>query len=342
MRRLLNTLYVTTPDSYLAREGENILIRLEEETLFRVPSHNIEAIVYFGYPGASPSVLGLCAEKGITVSFLTPNGRFLARVEGPQTGNVLLRRKQYRMADEENNAPILAKYFIAAKIMNSRAVLQRGRRDHPDKVGDNIERSIALLAGSVKKVFDSKSLDDIRGLEGDAAQRYFSEIDNLILEQKPDFFMNTRSRRPPLDNVNALLSFFYTLLVHECRSALESVGLDPAVGFLHRDRPGRPSLALDLMEELRPYLGDRMVLSLINRKQISKDDFITKENGAVYVLAETRKMLLTAWQKRKQEEIIHPYLGEKIPIGLLPYTQALLLARFLRGDLDAYPAFIWK
>lgn len=342
MRRLLNTLYVTTPDSYLAREGENIVIRLEEEILFRVPSHNLEAIVYFGYPGASPSVLGLCAEKGITVSFLTPNGRFLARVEGPQTGNVLLRRKQYRMADEENNIPVLAKYFIAAKIMNSRAVLQRGRRDHPDKVGDNIERSIALLASSVKKVFDSKSLDDIRGLEGDAAQRYFAEIDHLILEQKQDFFMNTRSRRPPLDSVNALLSFFYTLLVHECRSALESVGLDPAVGFLHRDRPGRPSLALDLMEELRPYLGDRIVLSLINRKQISKNDFITKENGAVYVLPETRKMLLTAWQKRKQEEIIHPYLGEKIPIGLLPYTQALLLARFLRGDLDAYPAFIWK
>ena len=320
MRRLLNTLYVTTPNSYLAREGENILIRLEDEILFRVPAHNIEAIVYFGYPGASPSVLGLCAEKGITVSFFTPNGRFLARVEGPQTGNVLLRRKQYRMADEENSIPILAKYIIAAKI----------------------ERSIALLAGSVKKVFDSKSLDDIRGLEGDAAQRYFAEIDNLILEQKQDFFMNTRSRRPPLDNVNALLSFFYTLLVHECRSALESVGLDPAVGFLHRDRPGRPSLALDLMEELRPYLGDRMVLSLINRKQISKDDFTTKENGAVYVLPDTRKMLLTAWQKRKQEEIIHPYLGEKIPIGLLPYTQALLLARFLRGDLDAYPAFIWK
>ena len=339
MRRLLNTLYVTTPNSYLAREGENILIRLEDEILFRVPAHNIEAIVYFGYPGASPSVLGLCAEKGITVSFFTPNGRFLARVEGPQTGNVLLRRKQYRMADEENSIPILAKYIIAAKIMNS---LQRGRRDHPDKVGDNIERSIALLAGSVKKVFDSRSLDDIRGLEGDAAQRYFAEIDNLILEQKQDFFMNTRSRRPPLDNVNALLSFFYTLLVHECRSALESVGLDPAVGFLHRDRPGRPSLALDLMEELRPYLGDRMVLSLINRKQISKDDFTTKENGAVYVLPDTRKMLLTAWQKRKQEEIIHPYLGEKIPIGLLPYTQALLLARFLRGDLDAYPAFIWK
>lgn len=342
MRRLLNTLYVTMPGSYLAREGENILIRLEEEIIFRVPSHNIEAIVYFGYPGASPSLLGLCAEKGITVSFLNPNGRFLARVEGPQTGNVLLRRKQYRMTDEENNVPILAKYFIAAKILNSRAVLQRGRRDHPDKVGESIERNIALLGNSAKKVFDSKSLDDIRGLEGDAAQRYFAEIDNLILEQKQDFFMEVRSRRPPLDNVNALLSFFYTLLVHECRSALETVGLDPAVGFLHRDRPGRPSLALDLMEELRPYLGDRMVLSLINRKQISKDDFITKENGAVYVLPETRKMLLTAWQKRKQEEIIHPYLGEKIPIGLLPYTQALLLARFLRGDLDAYPAFIWK
>lgn len=340
MRRLLNTIYVTTPHSYLAREGENILIRLEEETLFRVPSHNIEAIVYFGYPGASPALLGLCAERGITVSFLNPNGKFLARVEGPQTGNVLLRRKQYRMADEENHEPTLAQYFIAAKILNCRNVLQRGRRDHPNKVGENIDRSIALLAASVKKVLESNRLDDIRGLEGDAAQRYFAELDNLILEQKQDFYMNLRSRRPPLDNVNALLSFFYTLLVHECRSALETVGLDPAVGFLHRDRPGRPSLALDLMEELRPYLADRMVLSLINRKQISKDDFITKENGAVYVLPDTRKMLLTAWQKRKQEEIIHPYLGEKIPIGLLPYTQALLLARFLRGDLDAYPAFV--
>lgn len=342
MRRLLNTLYVTTPESYLAREGENILIRVEDETVFRVPVHNIEAIVYYGYPGASPSLLGLCAERGITVSFLTEHGKFLARVEGPQSGNVLLRRKQYRLADEENQQPLLAKYFITAKIMNSRAVLQRGRRDHPDRVSEDIERSIALLAGSAKKVFESKQLDDIRGLEGEAAQRYFSEIDNLILEQKHDFFMLNRNRRPPLDNFNALLSFFYTLLVHECRSALESVGLDPAVGFLHRDRPGRPSLALDLMEELRAYLGDRMVLSLINRKQVSSGDFIKNENGAVYLKTESRKMLLASWQKRKQEEIVHPYLGEKIPIGLLPYTQALLLARFLRGDLDAYPAFIWR
>lgn len=342
MRRLLNTLYVTTPDAYLAREGENILIRLDEEILFRVPSHNIEAIVYFGYPGASPSLLGLCADRGITVSFLNPNGKFLARMEGPQSGNVLLRRKQYRMADDENTIPVLAKYFITAKILNSRAVLQRGRRDHPDKVGEDIERSIVLLANSARKVYESRSLDDIRGLEGEAAQRYFSEVDHLILEQKQDFFMTARSRRPPLDNFNALLSFFYTLLVHECRAALETVGLDPAVGFLHRDRPGRPSLALDLMEELRPYLGDRMVLSLINRKQICNNDFVTKENGAVYVTPDTRKILLTIWQKRKQEEIIHPYLEEKIPLGLLPYTQALLLARYLRGDLDAYPAFIWK
>ncbi len=342
MRRLLNTLYVTTPDSYLAREGENIIIRLEEETIFRVPSHNIEAIVYFGYPGASPSVLGLCAEKGITVSFLTPNGKFLARVEGPQSGNVLLRRRQYRMADEENKKPVLAKYFIAAKILNSRAVLQRGRRDHPEKVGTGIEYNIALMGNSAKNVFESKSLDDIRGIEGESAQRYFSELDNLILEQKEDFFMTSRSRRPPLDNLNVLLSFFYTLLVHECRAALESVGLDPAVGFLHRDRPGRPSLALDLMEELRPYLGDRMALSLINRKQICKNDFITMENGAVYLKTDSRKEILAAWQKRKQEEIVHPYLDEKIPVGLLPYTQALLLARYLRGDLDAYPAFVLK
>lgn len=333
---------MTTPQSYLAREGENVLIRVEEETVFRVPVHNLEAIVYFGYPGASPSLLGLCAERGITVSFLTEHGKFLARVEGPQSGNVLLRRRQYRLADEENLMPSLAKYFIMAKIMNCRAVLQRGRRDHPDRVGTDIERSIALLAGSATKVYESNSLGDIRGLEGDAAQRYFSEIDHLILEQKIDFFMRNRSRRPPLDNFNALLSFFYTLLVHECRAALESVGLDPAVGFLHRDRPGRPSLALDLMEELRPYLGDRMVLSLINRKQIGNSDFVKNENGAVYLKPDSRKMLLSAWQKRKQEDIVHPYLSEKIPIGLIPYTQALLLARFLRGDLDAYPAFIWK
>lgn len=342
MRRLLNTLYVTTPESYLAREGENIVVRLEEKVVFRVPSHNIEAIVYFGYPGASPSLLGLCAEKGITVSFLKPHGGFLARLEGPQTGNVLLRRKQYRMADEENKLPLLAKYFIAAKLLNSRAVLQRGRRDHPDNVGETIGRNIVLLAAAAKKVLNSESLNDIRGLEGDAAQRYFAELDNLILEQKQDFFMLSRSRRPPLDNFNALLSFFYTLLVHDCRAALESVGLDPAVGFLHRDRPGRPSLALDLMEELRPYLGDRMVLSLINRRQVKPSDFIRQENGAVYLIPETRKALLALWQKRKQVEIIHPYLEEKIPVGLLPYTQALLLARFLRGDLDAYPAFLWK
>lgn len=342
MRRLLNTLYVTTPDSYLARDGENILIRLEDEILFRVPSHNIEAIVYFGYPGASPAVLGLCAEKGITVSFFTPAGKFLARVEGPQSGNVLLRRRQYRMADEENKRPLLAKYFITAKILNCRAVLQRGRRDHPERVGNDIERNIAMLGNSARNIFESKSLDDIRGIEGEAALRYFSEFDHLILEQKQEFFMTVRSRRPPLDKVNALLSFFYTLLVHECRAALESVGLDPAVGFLHRDRPGRPSLALDLMEEMRPYLADRMVLSLINRKQISPDDFVCMENGAVYVTPDTRKMLLTAWQKRKQEEIMHPYLEEKVPVGLLPYTQALLLARYLRGDLDAYPAFVMK
>ncbi len=339
---MLNTLYVTSPDSYLARDGENILIRIEEETVFRVPVHNIEAIVYFGYPGASPALLGFCAERGVTVSFLTPYGRFLARMEGPQSGNVLLRRRQYRLADEENQFPIFSKFFVAAKVMNCRAVLQRGRRDHPNRVGAEVERTIVLLADSARKVYNGDSINDIRGLEGEAAQRYFSEIDHLILEQKGDFYMAGRSRRPPLDNFNTLLSFFYTLLVHECRAALESVGLDPAVGFLHRDRPGRPSLALDLMEELRAYLGDRMALSVINRKQVSGDDFITNENGAVYLKPDSRKMLLTVWQKRKQEEIIHPYLEEKIPIGLLPYTQALLLARFIRGDLDAYPAFIWK
>jgi CRISPR-associated protein Cas1 len=342
LRRLLNTLYVTNPESYLAREGENIVVRIDDQNIFRIPCHNLESIVYFGYPGASPALLGLCAERGITVTFLTEHGRFLARMEGPQSGNVLLRRRQYRMADNENTAPLLAKYFITAKVMNSRAILQRGRRDHPEKVGDDITHSITLMGNLARKVFDSKNLDEVRGIEGDTAQRYFDQIDHLILEEKDAFYMKGRSRRPPLDRFNALLSLFYTLLVHECRAALESVGLDPAVGFLHRDRPGRPSLALDLMEEMRAYLGDRMALSLINRRQVCSQDFVVNSNEAVYLKSDVRKNILTLWQKRKQEEIIHPYLGEKIPIGLLPYVQALLLARFLRGDLDAYPAFILK
>lgn len=340
MRKLLNTLYVTNPESYLARDGENILVRIGDQNVFRIPCHNLEAIVYFGYPGVSPALLGLCAERGITVSFLTEHGRFLARVEGPQSGNVFLRRRQYRLADNENLAPLLAKYFVTAKILNSRAVLLRGRREHPHRVGEEISPTITLLGILARKVFDCKNLDEIRGIEGDTAQRYFEQIDYLILEDKEEFFMRGRSKRPPLDKVNALLSFFYTLLVHECRSALESVGLDPAVGFLHRDRPGRPSLALDLMEEFRAYLGDRMALSLINRRQVTANDFVVNTNGAVYLKADARKNLLTLWQKRKQEQIIHPFLGEKIYIGLLPYVQALLLARFLRGDLDAYPAFI--
>lgn len=342
MRKLLNTLYVTNPESYLAREGENVLVRIDDQNIFRIPCHNLESIVCFGYPGASPALLGLCAERGITVSFLTEHGRFLARMEGPQSGNVLLRRKQYRMADNENTIPLLAKYFITAKIMNSRAILLRGRRDHPGRVGDDITYSITLMGSLARKVFESKNLDEVRGIEGDTAQRYFDQIDHLILEEKNAFYMKGRSRRPPLDRFNALLSLFYTLLVHECRAALESVGLDPAVGFLHRDRPGRPSLALDLMEEMRAYLGDRMALSLINRRQVCSEDFVVNRNGAVYLKSDVRKNILALWQKRKQEVIIHPYLGERIPIGLLPYVQALLLARFLRGDLDAYPAFILK
>jgi len=342
LRRLLNTLYVTIPNAYLMREGENVLIKADDETVFRVPVHNLEGIVYFGYPGASPSLLGLCCERGISVTFLTEHGKFLARVEGPQSGNVLLRRRQYRLADEEKEKPIMAQYIVSAKILNCRAVLQRGRRDHPNRIGGNIERTIALMGNAAKKVFDVKNLEAVRGIEGDAAQSYFSELDQLILDQKDDFFMHGRSRRPPRDRLNALLSMFYTLLVHECRAALESVGLDPAVGFLHRDRPGRPSLALDLMEELRPYVADRMALSLINRKQLNKNDFTVLENGAVYLNADSRKDVLTIWQKRKREEIIHPYLEEKIPLGLLPYVQALLLARFLRGDIDGYPAFIWR
>ena len=343
MRKLLNTLFVTTPEAYLSRDGENVVVKVENKERFRIPVHNIEGIVSMGFMGASPSVMALCAERKVALSFVSEGGRFLGRVSGPVSGNVLLRRKQYRIADDETTALKLAKLFIAGKITNSKTVLQRALRDHHRSLNPiALEEAVFILANKQKQVLKAKHANELRGYEGESAMTYFSVFDQLILHQKDEFKMEGRNRRPPLDNVNALLSFVYTLLMHEVRAALESVGLDPCVGFLHVDRPGRQSLALDMMEEFRPFLADRLVLSLINRKQVSKTGFVKQPTGGIIMDDATRKEVITAWQKRKQEEITHPFLEERIPVGLLPYSQALLMARYLRGDLDNYPVFVNK
>lgn len=343
MRKLLNTLYVTIADAYLACEGENILVKVDDEIKFRLPVHTVEGIVCFAYIGASPKLMQLCCERGVSLSFLSEYGKFQARVTGKVSGNILLRKNQYRWTDNDDICVRLAKRFIAAKIMNCRTVLHRAVRDHPEVVDTDLLISIMKLMSDIgKKVDRVGDLHTLRGLEGQAANLYFSGFDELILAQKSAFQMTGRNRRPPLDRVNALLSFFYTLLAHEVTAALESVGLDPQAGFLHKDRPGRESLALDIMEELRPHFADRLTLNLINRKQINGEDFAIKENGAVLMDDSTRKEVLTAWQKRKQEEITHPYLDEKVPLGLVPYIQAMLLARHIRGDIEDYPPFIWK
>ncbi len=340
MRKLLNTLYVTTPESYLARDGENVVIRVNNEDKFRIPIHNLEGIVCFGYPGASPRLMQLCSDNNVGLSFLTPHGKFLARVNGRVRGNVLLRRTQYRRADSPRESLEIAKSFITGKIVNCRTVLGRGIRDHGDVIDcDKVRAVDALLIENLLKIENCSSADTLRGIEGNCAKFYFVMLDDLILRQKEDFYLVERNRRPPLDNMNALLSFLYTLLAHEVESALETVGLDPYVGFFHTDRPGRASLALDMMEELRPFMAERLALNLVNMRQINGDDFLKKENGGVIMTDSGRKEVIGAWQKRKRDVITHPYLNEKIPIGLLPYVQAMLMARFLRGDIDGYPPY---
>ena len=345
MRKLLNTLYITNPEAYLTKDGENIVVRLEENEAFRTPVHYLEGIVMFSHLGASPAALGLCLERGIGVSLLSPYGKHLANINGMPQGNVLLRRKQYRMADDTVESAKLARSFIIAKFAGCRTVLRRFISDYRESIttdGNDIDATCKLLARNTVRISDKVDLDVIRGIEGESARAYFSVFDKLILTQKEHFYMRERSRRPPKDNVNALLSFFYTLLLHETKSALVTAGLDPYVGYLHRDRPGRLGLALDLMEEFRPYIADRLVLNLINRQQITAGDFIEKESGGVILKDDARKTVIEAWQKRKAEEITHPFLEEKIPLGLLPYSQALLLARHLRGDIAEYPPFLWK
>jgi len=343
MKRLLNTLYVTTKGAYLAREGETVQVRLDSTVKLSVPIHLLGGIVCFGAVTCSPYLLDLCGERQVVVSFLTEYGRFQARVHGPVSGNVLLRRTQYRQADDAQRSAELARLMVSAKIANCRTVLLRAARERPD---DDAQREIVQaadqLANTLRRLREPMPLDILRGWEGDAAKGYFRVFDHLITKQKEDFYFHERSRRPPLDCVNGLLSFLYTLLVHDVTSALEAVGLDPAVGYLHTDRPGRPGLALDIMEEFRPFLADRLALSLINRQQIKGKGFDSTETGATRMDDETRKTVLVAYQERKQEEIEHPFLKEKMPVGLLPHVQALLLVRCLRGDLETYPPFIWR
>ena len=343
MKKLLNTLYVTTQGTYLAKEGECIVVRVGDEVRLRVPVHSLGGVVCFGQVSCSPFLMGFAAERGLGFSFLTEHGRFLARVQGPVSGNVLLRREQYRRADSPEASAEVARSIVSAKVVNARGVLQRAMRDHGDKVdGAALEAEVLHLRDCLMRLQQPAGLDAVRGIEGEAAKGYFSVFDNLILTREAAFRFEGRSRRPPLDRVNCLLSFIYTLLGHDVRSALEGVGLDSAVGFLHRDRPGRHGLALDVMEEFRAVVADRLALSLINLGKLKKSDFEIQETGAVRMTDDARKALLVAYQKRKQDEIVHPFLNERIPLGLVFHVQAMLMARGLRGDLDGYPPFAWK
>lgn len=343
MKQLLNTLYVTSQGAYLARDGETVAVRIESKTRLRVPIHTLDGIVCFGRISCSPQLMETCARAGVLISFLSEWGRFRARIQGPVSGNVLLRREQYRRADDEEWSAEIARAVVAAKVANCRVVLLRASRDRSE---DDVARALSQAADSLsitlKRLLEPLPIDSVRGCEGEAARIYFGVFDGLITKQKDGFFFSCRNRRPPLDNMNALLSFLYALLAHDVASALESVGLDPAVGFLHRDRPGRPGLALDIMEEFRAPIADRLALSLVNRMQLSSSGFRATDSGAIAMDDDTRKIVLTAWQQRKQQEITHPYLDEKVAVGLLPFVQATLLARFLRHGLDAYPPLFWR
>ena len=343
MKQLLNTLFVTSEDIYLSLEGENVLANREKEVIARYPLHTLQTIVSFSYSGASPALMGACAQRGIGLAFCTPRGRFLARVCGESSGNVLLRREQYRIADDSQRSCEIARNMIFGKLSNGASSIQRTLRDHAPRVADcGLEDAARKVKELLPLVLEVSDLEALRGLEGVGAAAYFGVFDHLLLNRKEDFFFHGRNRRPPLDRVNAMLSFAYSLLAHDCASALESVGLDAYVGFLHRDRPGRESLALDLMEELRPCMADRFVLTLVNNRVVKPEDFQVQDSGAVLLTDEGRKKFLKAWQERKRDILTHPYLNEKMSRGLIPYVQALLLARYIRGDLDAYPPFLWK
>ena len=343
MRRLLNTLYVTQHDTYLSLDGDNIVILKDSTQLLRVPLLNFESIVTFGYTGASPALIRYCADRHISIVFLTTSGKFSARVVGKTYGNVLLRKRQYAITENIEITLSIVKNMMIGKLYNHKWILERMTREYPLRIDvESFKETSKHLGDLMQQIRLSETLEEIRGFEGQAAFRYFRHYNDMILNQKEDFYYHRRSRRPPLDRVNALLSFAYTLLANDIASALETVGLDPYVGYLHQDRPGRISLALDVMEELRGVMADRFILSIINKRLLQKNDFIRKENGAFLLTEDARKKFIQAWQAKKQEQITHPYLGEKISWGLVPYAQSMLLARFIRGDMDEYPTFLWK
>lgn len=343
MKRLLNTLYALSEDLYLSLDGENVVANREKREVARYPLHTLQSIVSFSYAGMSPALMGACADRGVGVALCSPQGRFLARVSGEINGNVLLRRKQYRAADDLLESCRIARCMVFGKLYNSRWSLERTKRDHGMRVDvEGLAAASAQLKALLPKALEEVSLDGLRGLEGSGANAYFGVFGLLILNGKEAFAFSGRNRRPPADPVNALLSFAYSILAHDCASALEAAGLDPYVGFLHRDRPGRASLALDLMEELRPCMADRFVLTLINNRVVSETDFLWQESGAVLLTEDGRRLFFKHWQEKKKEELTHPYLSERLQWGMVPYIQAQLLARYLRGDLDAYPPFLWK
>lgn len=343
MRQLLNTLFVLSEDAYLSVNGKNVVISREQKEVARFPLHTLEGILCFSYAGASPALMGACVQRGVDIAFFSPRGQFLARTVGEERGNVLLRQTQNRVSDDPYQSCRYARGFILGKVYNARWVLERATRDHPQRVPvETLKTAATQMAQSLPLIASCEDPAQLLGLEGEAAKLYFGVFNHLVLQQQSDFRFTSRSRRPPLDNINALLSFAYTLLTRDCTAALESAGLDPYIGFMHRPRPGRRSLALDLMEELRAVYADRFVLSCVNRKIITAKHLQKQESGAVLLTDDGRRAFLGAWQSKKQEQITHPFLKEKIPWGLVPYVQALLLARTLRGDLEAYPPFFWK
>lgn len=343
MKKLMNTLYITSESSYLGLDGENIVVYEDNKEKGRLPLHNLEGIVSFGYRGVSPALMGACAEKNISLCFMTPQGKFLARVTGKVRGNVILREQQYTSCQDSTRSLEIAKNCIIGKVYNARWVLERCVRDHDMQIDvEKVKNASDQLKYSLKLIQSCETKNQLRGIEGEVAKVYFGVLDDLILQQKKDFYFQGRNKRPPMDNMNAMLSFVYTLLTNMIASSLECVGLDPYVGYLHTERPGRASLALDMIEELRAVLADRFVLSLVNKKIVNGKNFKKKENGAVLMDDELRKRILTEWQNKKKETITHPFLKEKVEWGMVPYVQAMLLARYLRGDLDAYPVFLWK
>jgi len=342
VKKHLNTLYITSDDAYLSKERETFVVEVSNQKVFQAPIHSIENIVCFGFKPLTPALMAFCAENNVGVSYLSETGRFLARVYGAQKGNVLLRKAQYSISDNELQSLAIARPIVAAKVFNYRSLLLRHQRNHPDDSTDSLVLASTKMGDRLAEIQRAASLDELRGHEGECAAMYFGVLSSMITAQQEDFAFSQRSRRPPLDPANALLSFLYALLANDVRSALETTGLDPQVGFLHQVRSGRPSLALDIMEEFRAYLGDRVMLNLINLRQVTKKDFEIRESGEVRMSDEARKTLLTAYQKRKQEEITHPFLGERMTIGLVPHVQAQLLARYIRGDISEYPPFYLK